>query len=49
MLTDRATRVVTVPADYTQLGWLMLTVTGLALILPFAAIGLVKLTRLHSA
>ena len=48
-VTDRATGAVTVPADYTQLGWLMLTVTALALILPFAAIALVKLTRLRSA
>jgi hypothetical protein len=32
-VTHRATGAVTVPADYTQLGWIMLTVTGLALIL----------------
>ena len=49
MFTDRATGVVTVPADYSELGWLTFTVTGLALILPFMAIGLVKLTRLRSA
>ena len=48
-VTDRATGAVTVPADYAQLGWLMLTVMGLAIILPFVAIGLVKLTRLRSA
>jgi len=48
-VTDRATGAVTVPADYTELGWLMWTVTALALILPFLAIGLVKLTRLRSA
>jgi len=48
-VTDRATGAITVPADYSQLGWLMLTVTALALILPFAAIALVKLTRLRSA
>jgi len=48
-VTDRATCVVTVPANYTQLGWLVLTVTGLALTLPFAAISLVKPTRLRSA
>jgi hypothetical protein len=48
-VTDRATGAVTVPADYSELGWLMLTVTGLALFLPFAAIALVKLTRLRSA
>ncbi len=48
-VTDRATGAVTVPADYSELGWLLLTVTGLALFLPFAAIALVKLTRLRSA
>ena len=48
-VTDRATGAVTVPADYAQLGWLMLTVMGLAIILPFVAIGLVKLARLRSA
>ncbi len=48
-VTDRTTGAVTVPADYSELGWLLLTVTGLALFLPFAAIGLVKLTRLRSA
>jgi hypothetical protein len=48
-VTDRATGAVKVPADYSELGWLMLTVAALALILPFMAIGLVKLTRLRSA
>ncbi|MFZ0788667.1 MAG: hypothetical protein WAM94_03485 [Chromatiaceae bacterium] len=48
-VTDRATGAVTVPADYSELGWLLLTVTGLGLVLPFAAIGLIKLTRLRSA
>jgi hypothetical protein len=46
---DRATGTVTVPADYSELGWLLLTVTALGLVLPFAAIALVKLTRLRSA
>jgi hypothetical protein len=40
---------VTVPADYSQLGWLLWTVMGLTLLLPFAAIAFVKLTRLRSA
>jgi hypothetical protein len=48
-VTDRATGAVTLPADYSQLGWLMLAVTALTLVLPFAAIALVKLTRLRSA
>ncbi len=48
-VTDRATGAVTVPADYSELGWLMLTVTGLGLVMPFAAIAIIKLTRLRSA
>ena len=46
---DRATDVVTVPADYSELGWLLTTVILLGLLLPFTAIALVKLTRLRSA
>jgi hypothetical protein len=41
--------VVTVPADYSELGWLLWTVMALTLLLPFAAIGFVKVTRLGSA
>jgi hypothetical protein len=48
-VTDRATGAVTVPADYSELGWLMITVTALTFLLPLAAIGLVKLSRLRSA
>jgi hypothetical protein len=48
-VTDRATGTVTVPADYSELGYLMLTVGALGLILPFSAIALIKLTRLRSA
>jgi hypothetical protein len=48
-VTDRATGAVTVPADYSELGWLMITVTALTFLLPLVAIGLVKLTRLRSA
>ena len=46
---ERATDVVTVPADYSELGSLLWTVLALGLILPFAAIAVVKLTRLRSA
>jgi hypothetical protein len=46
---DRETAAITVPADYSELGWLMMTVAVLTLVLPLAAIGLVKLTRLRSA
>jgi len=48
-VSDRDTGAVTVPADYSELGWLMITVAVLTLLLPLAAIGLVKLTRLRSA
>jgi hypothetical protein len=48
-VTDRATGAVTVPAEYSELGFLMLTVGALGLVLPFGAIALVKLSRLRSA
>ena len=38
-----------VPADYSELGWLMITVAVLTFLLPLVTIGLVKLTRLRSA
>jgi len=40
---------VTTPADYSQLGDLLLSVTVIGMVLPLAAILLVKLTRLRSA
>jgi hypothetical protein len=40
---------VSVPADYTQLGPLLVTTTLLGLVLPFLAIALLKLLRLRSA
>jgi hypothetical protein len=46
---DRAADIVTVPADYSELGWLMMTVAALTFLLPLTAIALVKLTRLRSA
>ncbi len=48
-VSDRDTGVVSVPADYSELGWLMITVAALTFLLPLATIGLVKLTRLRSA
>jgi len=45
----RSDGVVTVPANYSELGMLLWTVLALGLVLPFAAIALVKLTRLRSA
>jgi len=48
-VTDRDTGAVTVPADYSELGWLMMLVAVLTFVLPLAAIGVVKMTRLRSA
>jgi hypothetical protein len=41
--------VITLPADYSELGWLMIMVAALTCALPLTAILLVKLTRLRSA
>lgn len=46
---DRATDEITVPADYSELGMLLITVSAAGLILPLTAILLVKMTRLRSA
>jgi len=48
-VTDRDTAAVTLPADYSELGWLMIAVAGLTFVLPLTAILLVKMTRLRSA
>ena len=46
---DAATGVISVPADYSDLGVLLITVTLLSLALPMTVIGLVKLSPLRSA
>lgn len=46
---DQASGVVSVPADYGELGMLMMVAMLLGLLLPLAAVALVKLTRLRSA
>ena len=46
---DREADTITVPADYSELGWLMMTVAALTFLLPLRAIALVKLTRVRSA
>jgi len=46
---DTATGMVTVPADYTQLGTLLIVQTVIALLLPLTAIMLVRMVRLRSA
>ncbi len=46
---DRDTGAITVPADYGDLGWLMLTAMLLGFCVPIAAVLLIKFTRLKSA
>ena len=46
---DSTTKVVTSPADYSELGVLLITVTTIGFVLPMAAILLVRKTRLRSA
>ena len=46
---DHATGEITVPADYSELGVLLIVVSTLGLLLPLAAIALVKATPLRSA
>jgi hypothetical protein len=45
---DPLTGVVKVAADYSELGQLLITQTALALILPFVAIAIVRLTKLRT-
>ncbi|MBN8441542.1 MAG: hypothetical protein J0M28_07560 [Thauera sp.] len=46
---DAASGAITTPADYSELGALLVTVTVLGLLLPLAAIGLTRLLGLRSA
>jgi hypothetical protein len=46
---NRATGVITVPADYSELGMLLITVTIIGLALPLVAILLVRILGLRSA
>jgi hypothetical protein len=48
-LVDPATQAITVPADYSELGMLLITVSLITLCLPLAAIGFIKLAHLRSA
>jgi hypothetical protein len=48
-VSDRATGAVQVAADYSELGWLLVTAMLITLALPLLAIGLVRITRLRSA
>jgi CHASE3 domain sensor protein len=46
---DRATGAVTVPADYSELGWLLIAVTLVGLLVPIAAVVVVQRRHLESA
>lgn len=46
---DQATGAITVPADYSELGMLLIAANAVTLLLPAAAICLIKLTRLRTA
>jgi MFS family permease len=46
---DRATETISVPADYSELGWLMLTAMALGFLLPLIAVVLIRVTSLKSA
>jgi hypothetical protein len=48
-VTDRATGAITIPADYSELGWLMVTAMLLGFVVPVAAVLFIKITRLKSA
>ncbi len=48
-VTDQATGAIDVPANYSELGILMITAMLLGVVLPIAAVVLVKLVRLRSA
>ena len=48
-VTDPATAAVTVPADYSELGTLLVSATAIGLLLPLTAILIVKFTPLRSA
>ena len=46
---DRASGQISIPADYSELGMLMIVVTVIGLILPFLAIATIRLTRFRDA
>ena len=46
---DRTSGEITVPADYSELGWLLISVTLIGLVLPILAILIVRMTPLKSA
>ena len=45
---DRATGAVQVPADYRQLGWLLITVAAIGVIAPLATVLIIQHSRLRT-
>ncbi len=45
---DRATDTIQVPADYSELGWLLITVAAIAVVSPLLTIALVQRSRLRT-
>jgi hypothetical protein len=48
-VTDRDTGAVTVPADYSELGWLLIAVTVVGVAAPLVTVALVQMSRLRTA
>jgi hypothetical protein len=48
-VVDRATGAIKVQADYSELGWLLITATLISLLVPLAAVAAVRLLRLRTA
>jgi hypothetical protein len=48
-VTDAASGAISVPANYSELGALMITAMLISLLLPLATVALVKVSRLRSA
>ncbi len=47
-VTDKTTGTIEVAADYSQLGWLLITVAGIGFALPLAAVLFVQMSRLRT-
>lgn len=48
-IRDPVSGAVTIPADYSQLGWLLIAATIIGFVLPFAAILFIKMSRYRNA
>ena len=48
-MRDRVSGALLVPADYTEVGELLIAATVIGLVLPLAAVGIAKLAKLRTA